>query len=144
MLCLRRQDYKVDPGGAQPYATISMYADLVESKDLGLIRADITPNLTKKVMVIFSCHSWAHVKILKNCSSWGKHVVLYYYMSWQWKDGLASRTTAFVSGSNRSAYCWCEVSWVFPTDSISSPRSLRKEYVVRQRRQPWMYVSRTA
>ena len=80
MLCLRRQDYKVDPGGAQPYATISMYADLVESKDLGLIRADITPNLTKKVMIIFSCHSWAHVKILKDCSSWGKHVVLYYYI----------------------------------------------------------------
>lgn len=46
---LGRQDYKVNPGGAQPYATVSMYPDLVESKDLGLIRADITPNLTKKV-----------------------------------------------------------------------------------------------
>ncbi len=43
------QDYKVNPGGAQPYATVSMYSDLVESKDLGLIRADITPNLSKKV-----------------------------------------------------------------------------------------------
>ncbi|CAM9808831.1 unnamed protein product, partial [Laminaria digitata] len=43
------QDYKVSPEGAQPYATISMYEDLVESKGLGLIRADITPNLTKKV-----------------------------------------------------------------------------------------------
>lgn len=44
-----RKDYKVNPEGAQPYATISMYSDLVESKELGLIRADITPNLTKKV-----------------------------------------------------------------------------------------------
>lgn len=26
-----------------------MYSDLVESKGLGLVRADITPNLTKKV-----------------------------------------------------------------------------------------------
>ncbi|CAN0358130.1 unnamed protein product [Hapterophycus canaliculatus] len=43
------EDYKLNPGGAQPYATISMYSDLVESKDLGLIRADITPNLNKKV-----------------------------------------------------------------------------------------------
>ncbi|CAM9138151.1 unnamed protein product [Ectocarpus fasciculatus] len=42
------EDYKVNPGGAQPYATISMYNDLVDSKGLGLIRADITPNLTKK------------------------------------------------------------------------------------------------
>lgn len=43
------QDFKVNPTGAQPYATISMYGDLVESKGLGLLRADLTPNLTKKV-----------------------------------------------------------------------------------------------
>ena len=39
----------MNPEGAQPYATISVYGDLVESKGLGLIRGDITPNLTKKV-----------------------------------------------------------------------------------------------
>lgn len=39
----------MNPEGAQPYATISMYDDLVQSKDLGLVRADITPNLSKKV-----------------------------------------------------------------------------------------------
>lgn len=43
------QDFKANPDGAQPYATISMYKDLVESKGLGLVRADITPNLSKKV-----------------------------------------------------------------------------------------------
>lgn len=43
------QDFKANPDGAQPYATISMYEDLVESKGLGLVRADITPNLSKKV-----------------------------------------------------------------------------------------------
>lgn len=48
------QDYKVNPGGAQPYATISVYDDLVDSKGLGLIRADITPNLTKKVQSLLS------------------------------------------------------------------------------------------
>ncbi|CAN0471646.1 unnamed protein product [Ascophyllum nodosum] len=42
------EDYKVNPSGAQPYATISMYEDLVKSKGLGLLRADLTPNLTKK------------------------------------------------------------------------------------------------
>eukprot|EP00903_Cladosiphon_okamuranus_P012709 g11883.t1 len=64
------EDYKVNPGGAQPYATISMYADLVDSKDLGLIRADITPNLTKKevdrlvrlLIRFYSPHAHHHVE----------------------------------------------------------------------------------
>lgn len=49
-----RQDYKVNPEGAQPYATVSMYRDLIESKGLGLIRADITPNLNKKVQKLWA------------------------------------------------------------------------------------------
>ncbi|CAN0376299.1 unnamed protein product [Scytosiphon promiscuus] len=65
-----RQDYKVNPGGAQPYATISMYSDLVESKELGLIRADITPNLNKKEVArlvrllirFYSPHAHHHVE----------------------------------------------------------------------------------
>ncbi|CAM9849675.1 unnamed protein product [Ectocarpus sp. 4 AP-2014] len=64
------EDYKVNPGGAQPYATISMYNDLVDSKGLGLIRADITPNLTKKevdrlvrlVIRFYSPHAHHHVE----------------------------------------------------------------------------------
>ncbi|CAN0478157.1 unnamed protein product, partial [Discosporangium mesarthrocarpum] len=43
------QDYKVDPGNAVPYLTVSVYVDVEESKDLGLMRSDINPNLTKKV-----------------------------------------------------------------------------------------------
>lgn len=64
------EDYKVNPEGAQPYATISMYGDLVESKGLGLIRADITPNLTKKevdrlirlLIRFYSPHAHHHVE----------------------------------------------------------------------------------
>lgn len=39
----------MNPEGATPYATISMYDDLVATKGLGLIRGDLTPNITKKV-----------------------------------------------------------------------------------------------
>lgn len=49
MVFCDRQDYKVNPGGAMPYATVSTYDELVGGKGLGLIRADVTPNLTKKV-----------------------------------------------------------------------------------------------
>lgn len=47
---VHRQDYKVNPAGAAPYATVSLYDDLIVGKGLGLVRADITPNLTKKVL----------------------------------------------------------------------------------------------
>ncbi|CAM9563882.1 unnamed protein product [Heterosigma akashiwo] len=40
------EDFKSNPNGAQPWLVISAYSDLVESKGLGLVRGDITPNLS--------------------------------------------------------------------------------------------------
>ena len=38
------EDYKMDPARAQPLLTVSVFDDLVESKDLPLVRCDIINN----------------------------------------------------------------------------------------------------
>lgn len=38
------EDYKMDPARAMPLMTLSVFDDLVESKDLALIRCDIINN----------------------------------------------------------------------------------------------------
>mmetsp|Transcript_26903 Transcript_26903/g.34858 ORF Transcript_26903/g.34858 Transcript_26903/m.34858 type:complete len:219 (-) Transcript_26903:253-909(-) len=39
------EEYQNNPGGAQPWLVLSTYSDFAESKNLGLIRGDYTPNL---------------------------------------------------------------------------------------------------
>lgn len=41
------EDYKRNPTQAQPYMTVSTYDDLVETKGLGLLRVDFTPQLSR-------------------------------------------------------------------------------------------------
>lgn len=41
--------FKENPGLAPPCLTVSLYDDMVESKDIGLLRADVTNMLDKKV-----------------------------------------------------------------------------------------------
>lgn len=41
--------FKENPGLAPPCLTVSLYEDMVESKDIGLLRADVTNMLDKKV-----------------------------------------------------------------------------------------------
>lgn len=38
-----------DPSGAAPWFSIVLYPDLVEDKDLALVRGDFLPNIQKKV-----------------------------------------------------------------------------------------------
>lgn len=38
------EDYKMDPARAQPLLTLSVFDDLVDSKDLALVRCDIINN----------------------------------------------------------------------------------------------------
>ena len=39
------EDYQADPAAAQPYLTLSTYDELLESKELGLLRGDVGPAL---------------------------------------------------------------------------------------------------
>ncbi|CAM9661415.1 unnamed protein product, partial [Chrysoparadoxa australica] len=41
------EDYKQNPASAQPYLTISTHDELIKSADLGLLRGDFTPHITK-------------------------------------------------------------------------------------------------
>ncbi|KAG5191847.1 ATP11 protein-domain-containing protein, partial [Tribonema minus] len=40
-------DYRTNPSGAQPYMSVSLFSDLAESKGVGLVRADVTAQLSR-------------------------------------------------------------------------------------------------
>lgn len=52
------EDYKANAGGAQPYLTITLFDEMVETKGLVLVRGEVTNNLTimeAKVYVTYLC-----------------------------------------------------------------------------------------
>lgn len=42
------EDYKTNAAGAQPYLTVSMFDELVETKGLALLRGEVTNMLTRQ------------------------------------------------------------------------------------------------
>jgi ATP synthase mitochondrial F1 complex assembly factor 1 len=41
-------DYRANPATAQPYMTVSAYEDMIDSKNIGLLRADVTAQLSRE------------------------------------------------------------------------------------------------
>eukprot|EP00953_Heterococcus_sp_UTEX-ZZ885_P010724 6256-Heterococcus_DN1.PRE.3 len=41
-------DYRANPATAQPYMTVSTYDDMIDSKNIGLLRADVTAQLSRE------------------------------------------------------------------------------------------------
>jgi ATP synthase mitochondrial F1 complex assembly factor 1 len=41
-------DYRANPATAQPYMTVSAYDDMIDSKNIGLLRADVTAQLSRE------------------------------------------------------------------------------------------------
>lgn len=48
------EDYKQSAAGAKPYLTITMFDDLVETKSLALIRAEVTNQLTRPEAKVYA------------------------------------------------------------------------------------------
>ena len=41
------EEYRRDPASAQPWMSVAVYPDLLESKGMGLVRADFMPSISK-------------------------------------------------------------------------------------------------
>lgn len=52
------EDYKTNPSRAQPYMTLSLFDELVETKRLALLRGEMTNHLTKKEAKLYVCNDF--------------------------------------------------------------------------------------
>lgn len=49
------EDYKQNAAGAQPYLTITMFDEMLETKGLALIRGEVTNQLTRPEAKVYAC-----------------------------------------------------------------------------------------
>jgi hypothetical protein len=53
-LYLTRIEYKKNPSAAQAWLSVALYTELLDEKDMVLMRSDYLPNLTRKVSEVCS------------------------------------------------------------------------------------------